>query len=100
MRVPGQLLSRFTQGASGLSDVRNLQRDSYKFESGWHLEHTIEQRTQLMTAKFDRLCDGLRIPTCRHSGSKQRLDLRSDIQSLLIEGVKERLDAKTVTSRE
>src|SRR5215472_10444597 len=65
---------------------------------GRHLEHAVEQCAHLVTSVFDRLCDGLRIPARRNSGRKQCLHLGSEIQGVVVEGVKQGLDPESVTS--
>ena len=68
--------------------------------AGRNLKNAIEQRTHLMPAKFDGVIDGLGIPARRHSGGKQRLHFRCEIERLVVEGVEQRLDAETVARGE
>ena len=64
------------------------------------LEYPIKKRAHLMATKLDRVINGLGIPTGGHSGGKQGLDLRRQIQRLLMEGVEQRLDAEPIAGGE
>src|SRR5262249_2557304 len=72
----------------------------YQVVTGWNLENAIEQCALLGSAKRDRVIDRFRIPSSRHSGCKQRLDLRREIKRPFVLGIEERLDAEAVTRRE
>ena len=65
--------------------------------AGRNLEDPIKQRSHLMTAEFDRVIDGLGVPTSRHSGGKQRLHLRCEIECFFVQGVEQGLDAEAIT---
>src|ERR1044071_430922 len=64
--------------------------------SGGNLEYPIKKCANRMTAVFDAMIDGLRIPLRRDSSRKERLDLRCQVESVLVEGVKQRLNAETI----
>ena len=67
---------------------------------GRHLEHAVEQGAHLMAAKFDRMIEGLGVPSRRHAGGEQRLHFGGNVERVIVPGIEQRLDAETVAGGE
>src|SRR5262245_20070115 len=68
--------------------------------SRWDLKNAVKKRTHLVVTVFRRLGDGFGVPTRRHSGFKQSLYLRRNMERLTMDGVEEGFDAEAIARRE
>jgi hypothetical protein len=67
---------------------------------GRDLENALIQRSQLRRAEREVVVDRLFVPPCRHSGGKQRLDLRGQVERVVMPGVEQRLDSEAIARGE
>src|SRR6185437_16514666 len=68
--------------------------------SGWNLEDAVIESSALITAHLHGVRHGGLVPARGDTGGEESLDLRCEVEGVVVEGVEERLDAEAIARGE